>query len=191
MHGWSSDPAPALLLPAAALADDLPESRALAYLAREVPRWSAENHCFSCHNNGDAARARTRRSASAGRRARGDADTDRWLARPEGWDRNGGDGPISDKALARVQFTAGARVGRRVGPRRATGTPGPGRRAAGRGPGRGRLLADRRAGPRRLARDLRPAARHLGRPRALRSADPPGSATGSAGPTPGSAARRS
>ncbi len=26
-----------------------PEERALAYLAREVPRWSAENHCYSCH----------------------------------------------------------------------------------------------------------------------------------------------
>ena len=30
----------------------------------------------------------------------------RWLARPEGWDRNGGDGPSGDKRLARVQFAA-------------------------------------------------------------------------------------
>ena len=33
------------------------ESRALAYLASEVPRWSRENKCYSCHNDGDAARA--------------------------------------------------------------------------------------------------------------------------------------
>ena len=30
---------------------------ALTFLSREVPRWSRENHCYSCHNNGDAARA--------------------------------------------------------------------------------------------------------------------------------------
>ena len=28
-----------------------------AFLATEVPRWSRENHCYSCHNNGDSARA--------------------------------------------------------------------------------------------------------------------------------------
>ena len=33
------------------------EDRALAYLIREVPAWSREHKCFSCHNNGDAARA--------------------------------------------------------------------------------------------------------------------------------------
>src|SRR5437016_8664194 len=91
----------------ASLGADTPEDRALAYLARELPRWSAENHCFSCHNNGDAARAlyaavRLGRAVPPG----ATLDTDRWLARPEGWDKNGGDGPISDKALARVQFTA-------------------------------------------------------------------------------------
>jgi hypothetical protein len=32
----------------------LPERRAVAFLTREVPRWSVENRCFSCHNNGDA-----------------------------------------------------------------------------------------------------------------------------------------
>src|SRR4051794_38197216 len=34
-----------------------PEARAIHYLAREVPAWNREHHCFSCHNNGDAARA--------------------------------------------------------------------------------------------------------------------------------------
>ena len=37
--------------------DDSPEGKALAYLAIEVPRWSSEHKCFSCHNNGDGARA--------------------------------------------------------------------------------------------------------------------------------------
>ena len=30
-------------------------ARAVRYLTREVPRWHAEEGCFSCHNNGDAA----------------------------------------------------------------------------------------------------------------------------------------
>ena len=34
-----------------------PEAKAVAFLSREVPRWSREKHCFSCHNNGDGARA--------------------------------------------------------------------------------------------------------------------------------------
>lgn len=33
------------------------ESKAIGVLQREVPKWSRENGCFSCHNNGDAARA--------------------------------------------------------------------------------------------------------------------------------------
>src|SRR5713101_5794378 len=32
------------------------EARATGYLIVEVPRWEKENHCFSCHNNGDGAR---------------------------------------------------------------------------------------------------------------------------------------
>ena len=88
-------------------ADESPEARAVAYLAAEVPRWSAEHHCFSCHNNGDAARA-LYAAIRLGRAVPGPAtlDTDRWLGRPEGWDRNGGDGPFSDKGLARLQFAS-------------------------------------------------------------------------------------
>jgi hypothetical protein len=84
-----------------------PEARSIAFLAREVPRWARENHCYSCHNNGDAARA-LYRAARAGhpvdRRAL--ADTTGWLLQPDGWDHNGGDGPFSDKRLARIAFTA-------------------------------------------------------------------------------------
>ena len=34
-----------------------PEQRAVEYLSHEVPNWNRDNHCHSCHNNGDAARA--------------------------------------------------------------------------------------------------------------------------------------
>ena len=90
-----------------ARAEEEPEARALGYLAVEVPLWSTEHHCHSCHNNGDAARA-LYAAIRLGRLIdpKSTADTDRWLARPEAWDRNGGEGPGVDKVLARVQFTA-------------------------------------------------------------------------------------
>ena len=82
-----------------------PEARALGFLAREVPRWSRENHCFSCHNNGDAARALYAAiQAAEPLPPEALADTNRWLAEPERWDHNGGEGPFSDKRLARLQF---------------------------------------------------------------------------------------
>jgi hypothetical protein len=84
-----------------------PERRAVAYLAQETPRWYAENHCFSCHNNGDGARAlflaAQRRYAVP---ANALEDTVRWLRDPAGWDRNPGNPGFSDKRLARIQFAA-------------------------------------------------------------------------------------
>ena len=83
------------------------ERKALDFLAREVPLWSLENHCYSCHNNGDAARAlydAKRRRQTIPNAAL--ADTSLWLSRPERWDRNGGQGPFSDKTLARIQFAS-------------------------------------------------------------------------------------
>src|SRR4051812_11698322 len=84
-----------------------PERRAVDFLAREVPRWSRENRCYSCHNNGDAARA-LYDALSRGETVAPSslADTTSWLSRPEGWDKNGGDGPFSDKGLARIQFAS-------------------------------------------------------------------------------------
>ncbi len=92
---------------ASARADE-PTDKALAYLSREVPAWSREHKCFSCHNNGDAARA-LYEAVRLGRDVPKAAteDTDAWLAQPERWDRNGGDGPFSDKVLARVAFASG------------------------------------------------------------------------------------
>ena len=81
------------------------ERQALAYLAREVPRWSREHSCFSCHNNGDAARA-LYTALRLGRSVKDDAlaDTTRWLARPADWRDNGGDGPFNDRKLAALNF---------------------------------------------------------------------------------------
>src|SRR6476646_6475955 len=84
-----------------------PEERALGYLAREVPKWSAENHCYSCRHNGDGARAlftAQRLGERVPKQAL--ADTSAWLLKPEGWDKNGGESPVSDKRLARLEFAA-------------------------------------------------------------------------------------
>ena len=142
------------------------EARAVEFLSREVPRWSRENHCFSCHNNGDAARA-LYEASRAGLRVPADAmaGTTAWLARPSGWDQNGGEGPFSDKRLARVAFTsalADRDPGRlEPGSRR----PARRRRSAGARPGRRRLLDARGRGIARLAGGLRPRAGHVPGPR--------------------------
>jgi hypothetical protein len=82
-----------------------PEKRAIAYLAREVPRWSAEHQCFSCHNNGDGARALYRAARASFTVPRASLeDTTRWLEHPSTWDSNGGDRRAADKGLARLQF---------------------------------------------------------------------------------------
>jgi hypothetical protein len=83
-----------------------PEQRAVTFLSREVPTWSVANKCFSCHNNGNAARALLLAS-----RAGYDVpeksldDTLQWLAKPKSWDNNRGDQPFNDEALARLQFS--------------------------------------------------------------------------------------
>jgi hypothetical protein len=96
-----------LVLSLAGQAPGAAERRALAYLDREVPRWFTANQCYSCHNNGDAARALylAIRLAYAVR-PEALADTTRWLARPDGWDDNKGEPAFSDKGLARLQFAA-------------------------------------------------------------------------------------
>ena len=88
-----------------AAAEQTPEGRALAYLAKEVPAWSPEHKCYSCHNNGDGARALyTGLRLGLPLPAKTLDDTTRWLADPERWDKNGGDGPFNDRKLARIQF---------------------------------------------------------------------------------------
>jgi hypothetical protein len=85
-----------------------PIDRAVRFLATEVPRWSTENHCYSCHNNGDAARA-LYTAAQLGYPGLGPSlvDTTAWLEAPHGWRHNGGDQTeqVSDPRLANLQFT--------------------------------------------------------------------------------------
>jgi hypothetical protein len=81
-----------------------PVERALEYLSKEVPRWRAENGCFSCHNNGDGARALF--TAGVDPQGAALAETTAWLANPGQWDSNRGDPAVSDKKLARIQFGA-------------------------------------------------------------------------------------
>ena len=89
------------------LAGATPEQRAVDYLVREVPRWSRENHCFSCHNNGDAARALfAARQAGYTVPAGALADTTGWLLEPDRWDEVRGSPAASDKKLGRIQFSA-------------------------------------------------------------------------------------
>ena len=94
-----------------------PEDRAVAYLAREVPRWPKENKCFSCHNNGDAARA------LYGARRRGipfDShsldSTAQWLSRPDDWKNAGPPGGQSDRRLAALQFSFALSMSDPAGP---------------------------------------------------------------------------
>lgn len=82
------------------------KERAVQYLSAEVPRWRREHPCYSCHNNGDAARALI--AASAQGFAIGEAltDTRQWLATPERWDANESRGGSEDLPLARIQFAS-------------------------------------------------------------------------------------
>ena len=97
-----------VLQPACGLAADATSAsidRAVAFLAAEVPKWKQENHCYSCHNNGDAVRALM--SAHKAGKLKDLApldDTLKFLADPETWDANGPDGPFKDLKLQRIQF---------------------------------------------------------------------------------------
>jgi hypothetical protein len=81
------------------------EARAIAYLSREVPAWRREHPCYSCHNNGDAARALIAALARKHDVKSALDDTLAWLGNPARWATNGGgEGGADDKRLARIQF---------------------------------------------------------------------------------------
>jgi hypothetical protein len=83
------------------------QQRAVAYLSQEVPSWPRQNNCFSCHNNGDAARALyVARSMSHPVPAEALAETTAWLLQPLAWREAKGDPGFSDLKLARIQFAA-------------------------------------------------------------------------------------
>jgi len=83
------------------------ESKAIAFLAREVPAWSKKNGCFSCHNDGDAARALYAASRKAYAIPQNALDaTTAWVSQPNTWEHNKGDPGFSDKTLSNVQFAS-------------------------------------------------------------------------------------
>jgi hypothetical protein len=86
---------------------DPAETKALAYLAREVPGWSKGNGCFSCHNNGDGARA-LYVATRLGRPVAAEAlsDTTAWLMKPEEWNKDQAGAGFANKTLAPIQFAA-------------------------------------------------------------------------------------
>ena len=111
MRTWIPLAAAALVLATLAQAQPDPreaaEARAIAYLAREVPRWRQENACYSCHNNGDAARALIVGLQRQHAVRPAIADTLGWLSEPGRWNSNpGGKGGGDDKRLARIQFAS-------------------------------------------------------------------------------------
>ena len=84
-----------------------PEAKALTFLQREVPAWKQHNGCFSCHNNGDAARALYAAIRKGNRVPTGAlAETNAWVSDPKRWEQNKGDPGFSDKKLANLQFAA-------------------------------------------------------------------------------------
>jgi hypothetical protein len=85
---------------------DSAEDRAVAWLSAEVPKWHAENSCYSCHNNGDAVRALVQAAERGHDVAAPLADTLAFLQKPADWERNSRGGALDDQGLARIQFAA-------------------------------------------------------------------------------------
>jgi hypothetical protein len=79
-------------------------------LTREVPRWRTEHPCYSCHNNGDAARALITASRNGHDVSAALADTLTWLRAPARWNEKMPQGGIDDKPLARIQFAGALRL---------------------------------------------------------------------------------
>ena len=91
------------------LAGDPTTQKAVDYLSREVPAWRAENGCFSCHNNGDGARALFLARKMGYRVAASSlTETQRWLNSPADWDTKSKRPEASDLKLARLQFAVAA-----------------------------------------------------------------------------------
>src|SRR3954468_20734051 len=87
--------------------ENLAERRAVSYLSIEVPAWRKANGCFSCHNNGDGARA-LYLASQKGYRLQPQIleETTRWLKTPDRWNENKGDPGFNDQRLANLQFAA-------------------------------------------------------------------------------------
>jgi hypothetical protein len=83
-----------------------PVARAASFLAREVPRWRRDHPCYSCHNNGDAARALIAAQRSGVEIGDALSDTLAFLSRPKRWAGNAQGGGVEDMPLMRIQFAS-------------------------------------------------------------------------------------
>jgi hypothetical protein len=90
-------------------------ARGVAYLSVEVPKWKAEHPCYSCHNNGDAARALLVASSRGYDIGTSLDDTLTFLRRPAKWNQSQAAEGFDDKQLARVQFASALAVAHRFG----------------------------------------------------------------------------
>lgn len=90
-------------------------ARGVGYLSKEVPKWKAEHPCYSCHNNGDAARAMLVAGAKGYDIGTSLDDTLAFLKQPAKWDQNKAPDGFDDKRLARVQFASALAVAERHG----------------------------------------------------------------------------
>lgn len=91
-------------------ATDAAIARGVKYLTVEVPKWKAEHPCYSCHNNGDAARALMVASAKGYDIGTSLDDTIGFLKQPAGWNQSKAAEGFDDKQLARVQFASALAV---------------------------------------------------------------------------------
>jgi hypothetical protein len=90
-------------------------SRGVGYLTKEVPKWKAQHPCYSCHNNGDAARALLAAGAKGHDIGTSLDDTLAFLKQPAKWDQNKTADGFDDKQLARVQFASALALAERHG----------------------------------------------------------------------------
>ena len=83
------------------------EARAILWLANEVPRWSRENRCRSCHNDGDGTSALVAaHAASIEFPEEALKQGLPWLAAPEDWrSTKAGEDDPGGIELARIQFS--------------------------------------------------------------------------------------
>ena len=90
--------------------------RGVGFLVKEVPKWKVEHPCYSCHNNGDAARALLVAQSKGFDIGTSLDDTINFLKQPAAWEQNKTrDGSGDDKMLARVQFASALAVAERHG----------------------------------------------------------------------------
>lgn len=89
--------------------------QAVDFLAREVPAWPEHNGCYSCHNNGDGARALYLAADRFDLPKSALAGTSKWLRQPAKWTAYGDKAEFSDDRLATLQFAVALATARQTG----------------------------------------------------------------------------